>query len=249
MKTTKTEGVIATKTWHCDDGNCEVEIVAKSARDAAQEYVDDGDWGEIAETTWISVHVWRTESRAVACATCDQMATSHDEDGDPACATHAMGDAATMVAALAAIGVRVTASVDPVSGHSTWTCVGYGDDHDTSDAIDAALPRGWESSWMPDGRDLWIERATPNLRPLVETECVDEETVRIEITPQEPECESDGQHDWCEDDDGVRGHGGGVIIRDTCSRCGLHRRTDTWATDTSTGEQGLTSVRYDRDDD
>jgi hypothetical protein len=41
----------------CDDGNCEVEIEADSAQEAAQEYVDGGDWGEDDETFWIDVFV------------------------------------------------------------------------------------------------------------------------------------------------------------------------------------------------
>jgi hypothetical protein len=44
-------------TYKCDDGNAEVEITADSAQDAAEEYVSDGDWGEIESTTWINVYV------------------------------------------------------------------------------------------------------------------------------------------------------------------------------------------------
>lgn len=44
-------------TYICTDGNAEIKIEADSARDAAQEYVDGGDWGEITETTWIHVYV------------------------------------------------------------------------------------------------------------------------------------------------------------------------------------------------
>ena len=43
--------------YKCNDGNCEVEIDAESAEDAAQEYVNGGDWGRIEETTWINVWV------------------------------------------------------------------------------------------------------------------------------------------------------------------------------------------------
>jgi hypothetical protein len=45
--------------WHADDGNAEVESEAGSGIEAAQEYVDTGDWGEITETTWITVWAWR----------------------------------------------------------------------------------------------------------------------------------------------------------------------------------------------
>lgn len=45
--------------WHADDGNSEIEIECGTAEEAAQEYVDGGDWGEIEETCWITVYVWR----------------------------------------------------------------------------------------------------------------------------------------------------------------------------------------------
>lgn len=46
------------KSYSCTDGQgAIVEIQAESPRDAAQEYVDGGDWGTIDETTWIDVGV------------------------------------------------------------------------------------------------------------------------------------------------------------------------------------------------
>lgn len=70
---------------------------------------------------------------------------------------------------------------------------------------------------------------------------------RLRITWQQlvPDCESGEDHDWqsphaivggiCETP-GVHGHGGGVIIRECCARCGMYRITDTWAQDPATGE-------------
>lgn len=46
-------------TWHADDGNAEIEIVADSGREAAEEYVDGGDWGDRNSTSWVTVRVWR----------------------------------------------------------------------------------------------------------------------------------------------------------------------------------------------
>ncbi|MEA3225106.1 MAG: hypothetical protein U9Q07_04085 [Planctomycetota bacterium] len=57
----------------CDDGNAEIDIEADSAREAAQEYVDGGDWGmdeDDASTTWIDVRVWK----------CDENGQIVDED-------------------------------------------------------------------------------------------------------------------------------------------------------------------------
>lgn len=46
--------------WVADDGNAEVEYPdAESGKAAAQEYVDDGDWGETVSTEWIRVYTWR----------------------------------------------------------------------------------------------------------------------------------------------------------------------------------------------
>lgn len=42
--------------YKCNDGNCEVEIEADSAREAAEEYVNGGDWGNDEETFWVSVY-------------------------------------------------------------------------------------------------------------------------------------------------------------------------------------------------
>jgi len=42
-----------------DDGNCEVHYPdAESAYEAAREYVESGDWGEIQSTIWVSVLAW-----------------------------------------------------------------------------------------------------------------------------------------------------------------------------------------------
>lgn len=46
-------------TWHADDGNAEITIEGGTAEEAAQEYVDDGEWGQIEKTDWIEVDVWR----------------------------------------------------------------------------------------------------------------------------------------------------------------------------------------------
>ncbi len=43
------------KTYICTDGNADLEIDANSASEAAQEYVDGGDWGEDTKTWWIDI--------------------------------------------------------------------------------------------------------------------------------------------------------------------------------------------------
>ncbi len=79
---------------------------------------------------------------------------------------------------------------------------------------------------------------------------------RYQIDPPEPDCTSDKGHDWqspiqvvggIEENPGVQGHGGGVVIHEVCVHCGYARITDTWAQDMETGEQGLNSVSYSED--
>ena len=56
----RSSGPIETSTvaaYLCDDGNAEVRVDAESAEDAAQEYVDDGDWGLDDHTIWVTVWV------------------------------------------------------------------------------------------------------------------------------------------------------------------------------------------------
>jgi hypothetical protein len=82
----------------------------------------------------------------------------------------------------------------------------------------------------------------------------DREDFAIAIDPTPPAC-PEGDHEWesphevvggCESNPGVSGHGGGVICREVCHHCGALKITDTWAQCPETGEQGLTSVHYER---
>lgn len=135
-----------------DDGNCEIEVEADSHEEAAQEYVDGGDWGECESTIWIDIRT--------------RLVDSPDDEWE-------------------------------------WTT--------------------------------------------------------ITVDPEEPQCADDGDHhDWqspvelvggIEENPGVWGHGGGVVITEVCLDCGLRRITDTWAQDPNTGRQGLESVEYEEPDE
>lgn len=101
---------------------------------------------------------------------------------------------------------------------------------------------------------FWIGVA---IERLVEDEDGEEEVeerwhAQAEFDPTEPDCPEGDEHDWqaphelvggCEENPGVRSHGGGVIIEEVCICCGATRTTDTWAQD-SNGRQGLESVKY-----
>lgn len=78
----------------------------------------------------------------------------------------------------------------------------------------------------------------------------------VTLHEEEPDCADDEVHDWrsphslvggLEENPGVHGHGGGVIITEVCRHCGCKRVTDTWAQNRDTGEQGLESVEYEED--
>jgi hypothetical protein len=47
---------------YANDGNCEVAYEGLTASEAAQKYVDDGEWGEIKSTVWISVSTYRKDA-------------------------------------------------------------------------------------------------------------------------------------------------------------------------------------------
>lgn len=91
----------------------------------------------------------------------------------------------------------------------------------------------------------------------VRNEVTDESgSLTVTLHPEAPEC-SEVEHDWCspyevlgglKDNPGVWGHGGGVIMKRVCPHCGMYMITDTWAQNPETGEQGLTSIRYDEAD-
>ena len=130
----------------CDDQGPALAIEADSAAEAAQEYVDQGDYGPVTTTTRVNVR-------------CTPTLCEVGIDGEPAYMT---GDA---------------------------------------------------------------------------------EYVTIVIQPVPPAC-TDGhdEHDWCapyevvgglRENPGVWGHGGGVICREVCQRCGVYRVTDTDAQEVS----------------
>lgn len=54
----------------------------------------------------------------------------------------------------------------------------------------------------------------------------------IIVQQEPPECSQD-EHEWA--NQSVVGHGGGVIITETCHHCGTVRVTDTWHQDSQSG--------------
>lgn len=139
---------------YADDGNAEIDYDSETSHaEAAQSYVDDGDWGQDSGTCWVSVSTYRK-------------------------------------------GIATDGTITNVD--------------------------------------------------------IESHTITVEAT--EPDCEDGQAHEWqspydllggLKENPGVQGHGGGVVITECCMICGCARVTDTWAQNPSTGEQGLTSVKYE----
>lgn len=150
---------------------------------------------------------------------------------------------------------------DPAVVLPGWACSAYGQPHiyiSERSSREAAERYVAEGEWGSDLETSWIHvYAEPvGVTPDGRVGLIDEGLLRrdhlIPIEPEEPPCTGDS-HDWAspwevvgglEDNPGVQGNGGGVVISEVCSRCGWYRLTDTWAQDPETGVQGLRAVEY-----
>ncbi len=105
-----------------------------------------------------------------------------------------------------------------------------------TEMVDACV-RDWHEPLEPDEPTYWLD-----------IEILDSSGVvggwLHPIHPPEPPCDDPQGHHWAERSD-VRGHGGGVILRTRCERCGVVWVEDTWATHPATGEQGLRATWYE----
>jgi hypothetical protein len=182
---------------------------------------------EIAESAWMD----------------DDSAVNGDHDHPAWIATVAADDARDSAAA------ALAGSSEP----RRWKLTEEGHDYATitasslAEALDLARANVDASNYEVT-ETIWIDvRVSCELTG----EC-DSDTVALD--PSEPDCEEGHEHDWgsphevvggLTENPGVFGHGGGVLIHEVCAHCGSHRHTDTWAQRPDTGQQGLTSVRYE----
>lgn len=126
-----------------------------------------------------------------------------------------------------------------------------------SSNMEEALKEGHEMArngdYQPEDHTFWLENYVVAITE-EDGEEIEDERIRLvtAIHPEEPEC-SEEEHDWqsphhivggLKENPGVYGHGGGVIQTEVCMHCNRLRKTDTWAQNPATGEQGLTSVTY-----
>lgn len=122
-------------------------------------------------------------------------------------------------------------------------------------AQDAAQEYVDGGSWGTDDETQYIDVYVQEIDAAGE-EVGDRECITITIDPTEPDCDDGCDHDWqsphdvlggLQENPGVWGHGGGVIIREVCAHCGVYRITDTWANHGA--QQGFKSIRYEDADD
>lgn len=62
------------------------------------------------------------------------------------------------------------------------------------------------------------------------------------LQPDEPKCSRKGEHQW--EDGPIFASGPSVAYTDTCSRCGLRRRTDNNGQNPEDGTQGHRTLEY-----
>lgn len=220
--------------WYADDGNAEVEYECDTAREAAREYVRDGDWGDpdegIEATTWIDVRV----------ADADAVDRAREGDG--------LWVWGTGEPALPAVRDEpdqdwddapddVQECVEPEDRGDCWLVSLAPDAADRDDLERDPAVVGYYLSEPGPEDDLWEWHA-------------------VRLDPAEPPCDGEHEHTWtaphhlvggCRQNPGCWGHGGGVVIHEVCPYCGCERVTDTWATRMDTGQQGLRSIEYRQD--
>lgn len=222
------------KKYNVTDGNGDIEIAAATHEAACQEYVDGGDWGDEAKTSWVTVSATEIIPPCVA--------TVQDIGGG----TYLVWGPCRMYLAGQHDGVTMQ-TIDAV--RRVCSEVGVTDNESMLEAaIDAAVDAtdGAEAvyiEWESLDGGTW---SGP-----------DSETHTIEIPPTVPDC-CGGEHEFrspfsvvggCKENPGVYGHGGGVIMTEVCCLCGCYQITDTWAQNPENGEQGLRSVEYLESDD
>lgn len=203
----------------CNDGNGEIEIEADSAREAAEQYVSGDDWGDRSSTVWVEVRVTPIISAP---------------------------DRSSVLAAVEAM------NAGHIIDHGDHLTLTVAEDY-AIDELRAALPAGAKADWAGSSNTDAQGDTTEDIRIEWCDEHGDDEWVTITVPAEDPDCDVEGGHDWqsphqvvggIKENPGVSVHGGGVIITEVCSRCGIYRITDTWAQNPSTGEQGLESVEF-----
>lgn len=129
-----------------------------------------------------------------------------------------------------------------------WISDGY--DRQLIDAPDGTdldeVARQWLADYEVGQIDstVWLHSTAWSVGPDGEPE--DEiGSATVAVDPPVPPCIVGQEHVWSPRAK-VLAHVGGVIIQETCERCGVQRVTDTWAQDLATGTQGLRSISYSR---
>lgn len=123
---------------------------------------------------------------------------------------------------------------------------GYTEDLESTDldsAIEETRDRLRDGDWPVENKTLYVEA-------WIDDPDDDSHHLEVAIHPEEPEC-TESEHDWqsphellggLEENPGVWGHGGGVIMTEVCAHCGMYRVKDTW--DQSQGPEPVETIEY-----
>jgi len=129
-------------------------------------------------------------------------------------------------------------------GNNAWEIIHATDLQDAKQQLQEwAAGADWNQD-EPDASTIQVDYALYEGRwePGEDGDPVYEYTHTYDPTP--PPC-TGTEHEWeatveqeggLEENPGVWGHGGGVVIHDHCRHCGTRRTRDTWAQDDTTGE-------------
>lgn len=203
-------------TYNVTDGRADIKIEADSPREACEEYVAGGEWGNTAKTTWVSV----TATEIVA--------PLYDATG--------IGGYTTLTDLLSLPGAPDVDSSALSEGDRTILCDYLRtDDGSVSTETQECHDEIADEIEALDAPESDSETHTIEIAP-TKPDCADGESHDW----QSPYCVVGGLRE----NPGVSGHGGGVICTEVCRHCGCYQVTDTWAQNSATGEQGLRSVEY-----
>ncbi|WP_019592023.1 hypothetical protein [Thioalkalivibrio sp. ALE20] len=126
-----------------------------------------------------------------------------------------------------------------------------------TEALEQAKDLLREGDWPHEGKTAYVAAEVVEIQedPDGNEIELDHSAVSVRLDPPVPPCEAD-QHDWCsphellgglEENPGVSGNGGGVIITEVCRHCGRYRVTNTW--DQSQGPEPVETIEYHEADE
>jgi hypothetical protein len=208
-------------TYSVTDGNGEIEIEAESAQAACWEWVDTGDWGSEAKTTWVSCRATEVIEPRYDASGVTGASFLRDMQAAPDSNFPEIDISDLSASDRDALCSYLRADDGSLSEGDQEYC---GEIADEIEALDAPEPES--------------ESHTIKIPPTEPDCCAGSHDWASPLSVV----------GGIKENPGVYGNGGGVVITEVCRHCGRYQITDTWAQNPENGEQGLTSVEF-RDSD